>query len=387
MVQTATLHSPSTLAAAVRPAIEEHRADADATRRLPRALVDALRDAGAFALTTPRERGGLELSLHDLVEVYETFGRLDGPVAWNVWNGNLGFSAALLDETAADAIWSGPDDPIIANSARPVGRAVPTGTGYALSGRWDIVSAIDAADWVALFGIVFDGDGPRPTPSGAPDIRVFFLRRGEYDVVDTWHTSGMRGTGSNTVVVDGRFVPDALAISPFAASRIDRPLYRIPAFTIASSGAAPIVVGIAQAAIDEIVALAPTKQTDNGQALAHRPHAASRLGAVQTELDAARVLLRHTAAAIDDAAAAHLPVTEMLRAEMRAAMSHAAAVSRHVLSTCRELASSTAIYSDTTIERLIRDGEVATQHAILAATHLDIRGRLMLGLEAGTPII
>ena len=158
----------------------------------------------------------------------------------------------------------------------------------------------------------------------------------------------MRGTGSNTVVVDHVAVPERRAISPFAPSRIDRPLYRIPAFTIASTGSAPIVVGIAQAAIDEVIALAPTKRTDNGQVLAERPHAHSRIGAAQTSLDAARALLRSAAGAIDEAAEAGDPVTELLRARMRAAMSHAAAVTRDVLLTCQQLASSTAIYSDTT---------------------------------------
>ena len=67
-------------------------------------------------LTTPTEYGGLELSLADTVEVYDAFGRIDGPVAWNIWNGNLGFAAALLGEEGASAIWSG-TDPIIANSA------------------------------------------------------------------------------------------------------------------------------------------------------------------------------------------------------------------------------------------------------------------------------
>jgi alkylation response protein AidB-like acyl-CoA dehydrogenase len=228
---------------------------------------------------------------------------------------------------------------------------------------------------------------PRPTPSGAPDIRAFFLPSGEFEIVDTWHTSGMRGTGSNTVVVHGSIVPEALAVSPFAPARIDRALYRVPAFTIASFGAAPIVLGIAQAAIDEVVALAPTKQTDNGHVLAERPHAATGLGAAQTALDAARCLVRDAASSIDDAAAAHLPVTEVLRARLRAAMSYAAAVSRDVLTTCRELASSTAVYTGQTIERLIRDGEVATQHVILSATHLDIRGRLMLGLDAGVAVV
>src|SRR5262249_23228944 len=153
---------------------------------------------GAFSLTTPVERGGAELPLHQLVDLYEHLGRIDGPVAWNVWNGNLGFAAGMLDDAAADAVWSGTGDPIIANSARPVGQAQPTSGGFRLSGRWDIVSAIDAADWVTLFGLVWDGDGPRLSAQG-PDVRVFFLPRGSYEILDTWHTSGMRGTGSNTV--------------------------------------------------------------------------------------------------------------------------------------------------------------------------------------------
>lgn len=132
-----------------------------------------------------------------------------------------------------------------------------------------------------------DGDGPRVTPAG-PDVRVFFLPRADVQVLDTWHTRGMRGTGSNSVVVDEVLVPEHLTVSPFAPSRIDRPLYRIPAFTIASTGSAPIVVGIAQAALDEVVAMAPTKRTENGQVLAERPHAHARIGAAQTSLDAAR---------------------------------------------------------------------------------------------------
>lgn len=108
--------------------------------------------AGVFRLTTPLERDGFEAPLATLVEVYEAFGRIDGPVAWNIWNGALGFSAALLSEAAGDEIWGVEGDPIIANSARVAGAATPADGGYVLSGRWDIVSAIDSADWVALFG-------------------------------------------------------------------------------------------------------------------------------------------------------------------------------------------------------------------------------------------
>jgi len=369
----------------LRPVIAEHAAQADRDRRLPAALVEPLRSAGAFRLTTPAEYGGFELRLRELVEVYEAFGAIDASVAWNVWNGSCGFSAALLDPGAVDEIWGGAD-PIIANSARPAGQARVDGDHLVLSGRWDIVSAIDVADWAVLFGMVMDGEAPAMV-DGHPDVRAFFVRRDQYEVLDTWHTTGMRGTGSNTVVVDGARVPSHLAVSPFAPARIDAPRYRIPAFTIASLGAAPIVIGIAQATIDAVLALAPTKGTDNGQPLATRPHAQHELAAAQVALDAARLLLRDAAARIDDAADAGEPVTELLRARLRAAISHAAITVRTVLGTCQRLASSTAIYVDQPIERLLRDGSTATQHMILAETHLDIYGRLLLGQPAGTPLI
>ena len=74
------------LATRLRPAIEAHRAEAETTRRLPPDLVEVLRGAGAFRLSTPRERGGFEAPLAAALEVYEAFGRIDGPVAWNIWN-------------------------------------------------------------------------------------------------------------------------------------------------------------------------------------------------------------------------------------------------------------------------------------------------------------
>ncbi len=365
------------LPSSLRSAIEDARADADAERRLPSELAETLRAAGAFRISTPIEYGGAELSLAAAAQVYEAFGRIDGPVAWNIWNGSLGFCAALLSEEGASTIWEQPD-PIIANSARPTGVATPVPGGYRLSGRWDIVSAIDIADWVGLFAIV---------AGSTPEVRVLALPRGDFTILDTWHTTGMRGTGSKTVLVDDAFVPAHLTVSPFADSRIDRPLFRIPPFTIASTGAAPIVLGMAQAAIDEIVAIAPTKGTDNGQPLAMRSHAQAGIGEAQTALDAARVLLTSAAATIDAAAEAREPVTEQLRARMRAAMSHAACVSREVLHTCYLLSSSTGIYTQNAIERLFRDGNVATQHFILSPTHIEIRGRLMLGQEAGTPLV
>ncbi len=135
------------------------------------------------------------------------------------WHGTCGTATSASPPRCSppegvDAIWAGPADPIIANSARPAGVATPADGGYLLNGRWDIVSAIDVADWVALFALVASAE--------ATSCRACFLRREHCTVLDTWHTAGMRATGSNTVVVDGAFVPETLTVSPFAPGA-DRP--------------------------------------------------------------------------------------------------------------------------------------------------------------------
>jgi indole-3-acetate monooxygenase len=383
MVQTlsptyaAPPHAATDIPALVRAAVERDRDEADVLRRLPPALLEDLRAAGAFRLYTPRELGGFELGLAETLTVLEEIARLDGPVAWNVWNGNMGFSAALLPEAGVDRIWGDGPDPVIANSARPTGGAVEVDGGFALSGRWDIVSAVDSADWVALFGMV--------AGEGAP--RVFFVRRSDVTVLDTWDVTGMRGTGSGSVVIDTAdavLVPSELAVSPFAPPRIDRALYRVPAFTLASTGCAAAVLGIAAAAVDEVVALAPAKGTDNG-VLAGRGYAQAAVAGAASSLRAARLLLRATAADVD-AAAAEGAVALTDRAALRAAMCHAATVAREVLTAMYALGSLSSLYRGNRLERLFRDGFAAAQHGLLSPGHAESAGRVMLGQDVGTPV-
>jgi alkylation response protein AidB-like acyl-CoA dehydrogenase len=117
------------LAEAMRPAIEAAR---DEGERLRRMLADELRRAGAFGLTTPRELVGHECRLTEQLAVLEALATVDGPVAWNVWNGNLGFIAAMLDPAAAATIWDGTRDPIIANAAQPTGTETLDGEAMVL---------------------------------------------------------------------------------------------------------------------------------------------------------------------------------------------------------------------------------------------------------------
>jgi indole-3-acetate monooxygenase len=384
--ETAPEIDPLSLPARLEPVIRAAAEEMEAERDLPVHLLHELRDRGAFRLLTPRELGGFEAPLETVISVYERFARLDAAAAWIVWNANWGFLAALLDEPGVAEIWGEGPEPVFANSGSP-GFAVPVDGGYRLSGNWKLVSGIDRADWLVVVGVIMDGDAPRLTEAGARDVRLFNLRRDQVSIAETWDVSGLLGSGSNDVAVQDAVVPDHLVARFDVPARIQRPLFQgfIPALVF--PGSAAIVIGIAQAALDATVALAPSKKTlfDMGT-LAESADAQTTIARSQAALDAARLLLLSAARALDAAGADATPVTLEQRAALHAAMSHAAQVSREVLVAMYQLGSSTSLYRDKPVERLFRDGMVALQHANHSAAFFQAAGRVRFGFDPGVPL-
>jgi alkylation response protein AidB-like acyl-CoA dehydrogenase len=375
------MSNPLDLPARLAPAIKAAGDELEQSRDLPESLVRDLRDNGAFRLLTPHELGGFEAPLETVLQVYEGFGRLDASVAWQVWNANWGFLAALLDEPGIARIWGAGPEPVFANSGMP-GFAVPTQDGYRISGNWKLVSGIDRAGWLVVVGVIMQDGSPRLTEAGTPDVRLFTLRRDQLSIEDTWNVNGMRGSGSNDVRVADSFVPDELVARFDVPARIKRPLYQgfIPALVF--PGCSAVVLGVAQAAIEETVSLAPTKKTMTGGTLAESAHTQAVVARSEAALHAARLLLHSAARELD---AAEL-VTIDQRAALRAAMSHAAQVSREVLVAMYELGSSTSIYRGNPVERLFRDGMVALQHANHSAVFFEAAGRVRFGFDPGVPL-
>lgn len=370
----------------LRPAIEKYRDAADEQRRIPPELLDQLRDSGAFRLNTPRELGGYELPVASTMSVIERLARIDGPVAWVVWNLNAGFSAAFLSEPDRDRVWAGGPDQLIAHSSQPGLLAQDEdGDGYRLSGQWRLVSGAGSAQWLALLAVVIDGGQPRMTDAG-PDIRFCLVPRSAVTVRDTWQATGMRGTDSNTVIADNLAVPAGMLAAPAAAARIDRPLFRVPVINQLTAGAAAIVIGMAQAAIDEAVALFRSKAGPDGVPLAHQPRIQAVLGQATARLGAARAYLLTTVGALDSAAeAGRRPATEAERGAMRGALCHAAETARAVLTSMYETGGSNVLYESSRLGRIFRDGHAGAQHVIVSPAHYELAGRTILRLPANDP--
>ena len=345
MADTTDLKLPEALCRA----IEGCAAESDQLADIPADLHDDLRDAGAFRLLTPREYGGSEMPLPAALSVYERIGRINGSVGLLVWNANFGFIGAMLDAAGAGKIWKNGVEPVFANSGIP-GTAVRVDGGFLITGQWKIVTGIKHADWLVVVGVIA-ADG-----LGAPEVRLFAIPTDQLDVRDTWDVTGMRATGSHDVVGDAIFVPTELSASLDSASRFDRPLYRGFIPTLVFAGCSAVTLGVAARMVDETVAVVRRKGAMGGGFVAEAARTQYLIAKAHASLDAARLLLQSAAAVIQRAGEQGMAVTIDQRADYRAAMTHAADVSRDVLVNMYQLAGSTALYRSNPVERLFRDG-------------------------------
>lgn len=191
-------------ARALQPALRERAKEAAALRRLPDATIADMQEAGLFRVLQPARFGGAEHHPMTFFEVQTALAEACPSTAWvygvvavHAWQ------LALFADEAQQEVWG--DDPttLISSSYMPVGKLTAAEGGWRLSGRWSFSSGSDHCQWIFLGGFCPTG----PDAKG-PDMRTFLLPRSDYSIKDVWHTSGLRGTGSNDIVVDDVFVPE-----------------------------------------------------------------------------------------------------------------------------------------------------------------------------------
>jgi alkylation response protein AidB-like acyl-CoA dehydrogenase len=363
---------------AVRELLPRIRAAADAIeagRRLPIELVHALADAGVFRLCVPRAVGGSEAHPAVLVDVLETIATADGSAGWCAMIGaTSAIVSGYLSEPVAREIYGDPHA-VTGGVYVPRGTAVPEGSAFRVSGRWPFASGGEHCAWLMGGCLVRDG--------GPPRARLFLLPASDVRIIDTWNVAGLRGTGSHDMAVDGVLVPADRSVSFMEdRPRATGPLYAFPVFGLLAMGIAAVALGIARAAIDELVRLAREKSPQGSRrTIAER-------GVVQAHVAEAEALVRSGRAFVDDAigrawsaAASRGTIGTPERAALRLAATHATANAAKATNLMYDAGGGTSVYATSPLQRCFRDVHVATQHAMVAGSTYELTGRLFLGLD------
>ncbi len=185
------------------------------------------------------------------VQVIDELARHDAAAAWcSMIASTTAPMAAYLPEADADEIYGGDPLTVTGGALAPSGVGRSTEGGFVVSGRWQWGSGTQHCQWICG-GTIVD----------ASDFRLVFFPAADVEILDTWHSSGLRGTGSTDFTVHELFAPAgrAVPIGTGQAPRLDRPLYRFPLFSLLSIAVASVCLGIARRAIDEVVELAEAK--------------------------------------------------------------------------------------------------------------------------------
>jgi alkylation response protein AidB-like acyl-CoA dehydrogenase len=373
-------------ARALEPIIRQHAGTTERERRLARPVLDAMRQAGLFRMFTPRSLGGLEADPVTVARVAEEVAVADSAAAWALQAGNTGswWAGRFPEDGVAEVFADGPDV-LTAASFAPPHRADPAPGGYRFTGRGPLASTIHDSTWVLMTGIVFDGEQPRITPFG-PMIVGLLMRAAEVQIIDTWHSLGMRGTDSNDVAADGVFVPErrTFVVAPVyqPGPHFAGPLYRVPALAATDVIIAPVALAVARSAITALRELADRKTPlASMKTIRHRSAVQFALADAEAQLRAARLLFYETLTATWQRAVANESATLEQRADLMLAGAHAVRTSAHVADLMHRMGGSSGIYERSPLERHFRDAQTVRHHGFLSESRLETVGQVYLGLE------
>ena len=378
----ATLDQVLSRISALAPVVAQYARDAEQDRRLPAELVSALKSARIYGMLVPRRYGGLELDPPSAFQAVAALARLDGSVGWNAMIGHIGaLMPFLASPTLCEQIFQDGRDHIMAGSGQPVGTAERVPGGWKVTGVWPFASGCENAEWIGGTCVMMEGGSPIDAPHGpGPMTRTCFMAAEHWEIRDTWHTLGLKGTGSHHVALTDVFVPDENFLEfPFGASFAPDPIFaRFPRVLVLAHAA--VAVGIAEGAIMDLIELARpgVKQLFMTTPLVETERFKEGLARLDAELMAARALLDAQINGVwRDSKREPAKDLAGMAEQLQAAVWVTAACVR-VAEGCFELAGSRAVYESSSLQRRVRDLRVAAQHAIVHPRHYVTAGTAVL---------
>jgi alkylation response protein AidB-like acyl-CoA dehydrogenase len=280
---------------------------------------------------------------------------------------------------------------VMAAAFHPPQQARETSGGHRITGRGPLASNVHQSEWLFLTAMIFDGEAPRLI-EGAPQLIGVVLRTNEVQIVDTWHSLGMRGTDSNDVIVHDVFVPSARSfplVPEFEPGPYHRgALYRFPGIGAASFTIAPVALAVARGAIREVTLLVERKTAFGFQRpLRERGVVQAALARAEGMLRAARLLYYDTLDAAWTRTEAGEPNTLTDKADLLLAAAHLTAMAAEVTDMMHRIAGTTGVYARSPLERHLRDIQTLRHHGFLSENRFEAVGQVYCGVPPEFPMI
>jgi alkylation response protein AidB-like acyl-CoA dehydrogenase len=350
------------------PELATRAAEGEMLRTMPPDLVAALRRDGLFRIAVPQSLGGLELDPVSIIEVVEEISWADGSAGWTTLIGNSVAFFAWLDPSVVASIPTG--DIVSTGVFAPLGRARRTGDGdhLVLDGRWSFNSGCVHADWFQVGFLVMDDDQPATRPDGRLDWRFAYIPAAQAEVIDTWRSMGLRGTGSHDLAVTALVIPEAHTAMPmFDPPRHESRLLGLGFRALTAALLAGFPLGVARRALDEVEATAPLKRRwSRDTTIADDRVAQLEIGRAEGALRSARAFTVECFAdawrSIGDDGLA----SAEQRSRMLLALQQCMAAALEAVTAAYRLTGASAVYEDHPIGRCFRDLHVARQHIVFS---------------------
>ena len=380
------LHAAVGLSEQIRAASE----DIERGRRIPPDIAAAMKNAGVFGMAMPRSWGGPELDPLTQFRVIEALAMADGSAGWCAMIGSDGgYVMAFLDQDIARSMY--PDLMVATGAAATTtGQAMRVPGGYRVSGRFPFVSGCQHCEWVWLGCTVIENGAPKVDDHRVPETRQCLVRLSQCEILDTWHTTGLRGTGSNDVVVRDEFVEEARSFSFQDPTLVKRAgsLYAFP-FLFMAKGPAP-ALGIARHAIDAVIESAagkPARRYTVGEhmeapkALRDDVYVQEAVGRAETLLASARAYFFDVMGDLWATLLDGNQPSERQLALFTTAYPHVVGICVDVVQLVYKAAGGAAVYQKGPLDRCLRDVLTMNQHVIGTLRTYEMAGRRLLGLE------
>jgi indole-3-acetate monooxygenase len=361
--------------------LREKAHEIDEARRLPPDVVARVREAGLFRLTMPRIWGGPEFSAIEQVELIEELSRASSAVGWCVMIGcDSGIYSGYLDDDAGRKLYPHLDM-ATAGWVWPAGRADRVDGGYRVSGQWMFGSGITHADVVSAGCVVHENGAMAAHASGGPNWRIMLALASDFEIQDTWHTTGLRGTGSNHYSASNLFVPEEYSFSFLEPAKRDGPMWRRNNTILPKGTGVPL--GVARSTIDVFTEMIQGKiEAPSGRLYKNLARVQSAIADAEMLLGAARSYSFTSIERYWKKLVRNEPPTVQERADIWLSNINVFQSSRQLIRMLFDTVGGGAIYSrKSAFDLALRDAETWCQHIIGQRRTLEMVGAMLLNSD------